>query len=230
MLSCVYCYTHTSIITIGFTIPVLIVYKTMGLDVSLIGWSTLSDSGDGSKEKICANPECCNLFKNHGRRAKGVRLISKQLSEWDPSPGLQAGNKLCVLCRKCVMAGLTTNSLSETREVADPSTVGVVEALEDNISTLNTSMSPLGIFPFKKLRLRQSKQYSKVKAKRVGTAIKQRLQAMNVEISDTSSDQLGESEILQQLKDAFHASMQKCLKAQILTIVPNSWTRHIKAH
>ncbi|KAI0238986.1 hypothetical protein LSAT2_010258 [Lamellibrachia satsuma] len=63
------------------------------------------------------------------------------------------------------MVGLTTNSSSETREVADPSTVGVVEALEDNISTLNTSMSPLGIFPFKKQRLRQSKQYSKTQAK-----------------------------------------------------------------
>ena len=31
------------------------------------------------------------------------------------------------------------------------STVGVVEDLEDNISTLNTSISPLGISPFKKL-------------------------------------------------------------------------------
>ena len=29
----------------------MIVYKTMGLGVSLIVWSTLSDSGDGSKEK-----------------------------------------------------------------------------------------------------------------------------------------------------------------------------------
>ena len=45
---------------------------------------------------------------------------------------------------------------------------------------------------------------------------------MNVEVSDTSS---GESEIAQQLKDAFHASTKKSLKTQILTILPNSWTR-----
>ena len=67
--------------------------------------------------------------------------------------GLRVGNKLCVLCRKRVMAGLTTSSSSETREVASPSTVGVVEELEDNISTLNTSISTLGISPFKKQRL-----------------------------------------------------------------------------
>ena len=106
----------------------------------------------------------------------------------------------------------TTSSSSETQEVASPSTIGVVEALEANISTLNTSISPLGISPSKEQRLRQSKQYAKVKVKRVGTAIKQRLQAMNVEISDTSSDQTGESEIVQQVKDAFHASTKKRLK------------------
>ena len=48
---------------------------------------------------------------------------------------------------------------------------------------------------------------------------------MNVEVSDTSSDQTGESEIVQQLKDTFHASTKKSLKPQILTILPNSWTR-----
>ena len=41
----------------------------------------------------------------------------------------------------------------------------------------------------------------------VGTAIKQRIQAMNIELRDTSSDQTGESEIVQQLKDACLASM-----------------------
>ena len=78
MLSCVYCYTDTSsaIISIHYNMiynPTgLIVYKTMGLGVSLIVWSTLSDSGDGLKEKYLPNPECCNPFKNHGRRAKGI--------------------------------------------------------------------------------------------------------------------------------------------------------------
>ena len=58
--------------------------------------------------------------------------------------------------------------------------------------------------------------------KQVGTVIKQRLQAMNVDVSDTSSDQTGESEIVQQLKDVFHASAKKSLKTQML---PNSWTK-----
>ena len=127
----------------------LIVYKTMGLGVSLILWSTLSDSGDGLKENSLINPECCNPFKNHGRRVKGVRPISRQYAERDPSPGLQVGNKLCVLCRKCAMAGPTTSSSSETQEVAGPSIAGVVVALEDNISTLNTSISPLGNSPLR---------------------------------------------------------------------------------
>ena len=142
----------------------------MGLGVSLTVWSTLRDSGDGLKEKSGPNPECCNPSKNHGRRVKGVRPISRQLLERDPSLGLRVGNKLCVLCRKCVMTGPTTSSSSETQGVAGPSTVGVIEALEDNISTLNTSISPLGISPFKKQRLRWSKRYAMVKVKWVGTA------------------------------------------------------------
>ena len=82
-----------------------------------------------------------------------MRPISRQLSERDPSLGLRVGNKLFVLFRKRVMAGPTTSSSSETQEVAGPSTVGVVEELEANISTLNTSISPLGISPLKKQRL-----------------------------------------------------------------------------
>ena len=35
-----------------------------------------------------------------GRRIKGVRLISRQLLEKDPSLGLLVGNKFFVLCRK----------------------------------------------------------------------------------------------------------------------------------
>ena len=90
------------------------------------------------KKKIVPNAECCNPFKKHGWRVKGVRPISRQLSERDPSLGFRIRNKLCVLCRTRVMAGPTTSSSSETREVASPSTVSVVEELEDNISILNT--------------------------------------------------------------------------------------------
>ena len=54
------------------------------------------------KNKYVPNPESNKPFKNHGWRVKGVRPISRQLSERDPSLGLRVGNKLCVLCRKCV--------------------------------------------------------------------------------------------------------------------------------
>ena len=84
-----------------------------------------------SKKKYVPNPECCNPFKNHGRMVQGAQPISRRLSERDPSLGLRVGNKH-------VRAGPTTSSSSETQEMAGPSTVGVVEALEANISTLNT--------------------------------------------------------------------------------------------
>ena len=62
--------------------------------------------------------------------------------------------------------------------------------------------------------------------KRVGTAIKRKLKTLKIEVSSTSSsDDTAESEIVQQLKDAFHASPKKSSKTQILTILPKSWTR-----
>ena len=62
--------------------------------------------------------------------------------------------------------------------------------------------------------------------KRVGTAIKRKLETMEIEVGSTSSsDETAESEIVQQLKDAFHASTKKSSKIQILTILPKSWTR-----
>ena len=125
---------------------------------------------------------------------RGLNVCDRYLDNCrDPWLGLRVRNKLCVMCRKRVMAGPTTNSSSETPEVSGLYTVGVVEELEDNIFTLNTSVSPLRISPFKKQKLRRSKQYAKVQLKRVGTAIKLRPQVMNVKVSDTSSDPTGES-------------------------------------
>ena len=85
---------------------------------------------------------------------------------------------------------------------------------------------PACISPFKKQRLQRSKHYAKGKVKRVGTAIKQKLETMEIEVGSTSSsDETAESEIVQPLKDAFHASTKKSSKIQILTILPKSWTR-----
>ena len=126
-------------------------------------------------------------------------------------------------CRKRIITQSPRNS-PEAQDVAGPSTV--VEDLEfevDTVTTLNETLSPLGISPFKKKRLQRSKQYAKGNVKRVGTAIKRKLETLKIEVSSTSSsDETAESEIVQQLKDA---STKKSSKTQILTILPKSWTR-----
>ena len=169
---------------------------------------------------------CCNPFNNHRRRVKGVRPISIEFTDRYPSVGLRVGNKLCGPCRKRIITQSPRNS-PEAQDVAGPSTV--VEVLEfevDTVTTLNETLSPLGISPFKKKRLQRSKQYAKGKVKRVGTAIKLKLKTLKIEVSSTSSsDDTAESEIVRQLKDAFHASTKKSSKTQILTILPKSWTR-----
>ena len=132
----------------------------------------------------------------------------------------------CGMCRKRIIAQSTRNS-PEAQDVACPSTaVEDVEFEDDPVSTLNETLSPPGISPFKKQRLQRSKHYAKGKVKRVGTAIKRKLETMEIEVGFTSSsDETAESEIVQQLKDAFHASTKKSSKIQILTILPKSWTR-----
>ena len=169
---------------------------------------------------------CCNPFNDHTKRNKGLRPISRVFTDRYPSAGLRVGNKLCGMCRKRIIAQSTRNS-PEAQDVAGPSTaVEDVEFEDDPVSTLNETLSPLGISPFKKQRLERSKHYAKGKVKRVGTAIKRKLETMEIEVGSTSSsDETAESEIVQQLKDAFHASTKKSSKIQILTILPKSWTR-----
>ena len=146
---------------------------------------------------------CCNPFNDHTKRNKGLRPISRVFTDRYPSAGLRVGNKR-------IIAQSTINS-PEAQDVAGPSTaVEDVEFEDDPVSTLNETLSPLGISPLKKQRLQRSKHYAKGKVKRVGTAIKRKLETMEIEVGSTSSsDETAESEIVQQLKDAFHASTKK---------------------
>ena len=142
---------------------------------------------------------CCNPFNDHTKRIKGLRPISRVFTDKYPSAGLRVGNKLCGMCRKRIIAQSTRNS-PEAQDVAGPSTaVEDVEFEDDPVSTLNETLSPLGISPFKKQRLQRSKHYAKGKVKRVGTAIKRKLETMEIEVGSTSSsDETAESEIVQQ--------------------------------
>ena len=146
------------------------------------------------------------------QKGKGLRPISRVFTDRYPSAGLRVGNKLCGMCRKRIIAQSTRNS-PEAQDVAGPSTaVEDVEFEDDPVSTLNETLSPLGISPFKKQRLQCSKHYAKGKVKRVGTAIKRKLETMEIEVGSTSSsDETAESEIVQQLKE-FHASTKRVRK------------------
>ena len=128
---------------------------------------------------------CCNPFNDHTKRNKGLRPISRVFTDRYPSAGLRVGNKLCGMCRKRIIAQSTRNS-PEAQDVAGPSTaVEDVEFEDDPVSTFNETLSPLGISPFKKQRLQRSKHYAKGKVKRVGTAIKRKLETMdNLQIGE----------------------------------------------
>ena len=93
------------------------------------------------------------------------------------------------------MAEPTTSSSSETQGVAGPTTDGLVEELEDNISTLNTSISPLGISPFKK-QTATVKTICQGKSEASWNCHQAETTSHECR-SDTSSDKTGESEIVQ---------------------------------
>ena len=97
----------------------------------------------------------------------GLRPISREFTDRYPNVGLRVGNKLCGPCRKRVITQ-SSSSLPEAQDVAGPSTVVEhVQFEDDTVSTLNDTLSTVGISPFKKQRLQRSKHYAKGKVKRV---------------------------------------------------------------
>ena len=106
-------------------------------------------------KKDIPDQACYNPFDNHRRRVKCVRPISIEFTDRYPILGLRVGNKLCGPCRKHIITQSPRNS-PEAQDVAGPSTV--VEDVEfefDTVTTLNGTLSPLGISPFKKKRLQR---------------------------------------------------------------------------
>ena len=132
---------------------------------------------------------------------KGIRVYDQypEYSQTDIQVQVFELETKCGMCRKRIIAQSTRNS-PEAQDVAGPSTaVKDVEFEDDPVSTLNETLSPLGISPFKKQRLQRSKHYAKGKVKRVGTAIKRKLETMEIEVGSTSSsDETAESEIVPQ--------------------------------
>lgn len=94
--------------------------------------------------------------------------------------------------------------------------------VKQDIDKLNESLSPLGISPFKKNKIRL-KRYSNEKAKKVDEVVRKKLRLLPAKDPEPEPVHPAFEEMLEQLKEKFHQSKKTSEKIQVLTALPKSW-------
>ena len=184
------------------------------------------------------------------RRVTRAMLVKLKLENIDLSSQL----KVCDICRvkisklpnpehiseQCIPGSSSQNlpepnshESTESGDTNSSGTVSVKEAEERaHLSIVNESLVSLGETPIKKIKLNQ-KHYPRHKLQRIESKLKEKV-FHNIE-SDSTSDEKPDnihdsSDIVQKLIDSFHATEDRNLKVQILTIF-ESWSySKIKEH
>ena len=183
-----------------------------------------------------------NIAK-HNTRNKSLRRVTSdmvvklKMVKLALSPDL----KIYEVCRKKFFKDATANdSLPETSSAADnPEKVPSESDTGDSssitfsnlgitVSKLNENLAILGDSPIKKTKLSQV-QYPHKKLKRIEISLKEKL--FNVEEGSSTDEKSTDSfNIIQKLIDTYHATYDKTLKLQILTIFEELPHKKIQQH
>ena len=165
---------------------------------------------------------CCNPFQlqHHTARKSLLRPVTKWMCEKNSL--IQMGMRICDTCRKKLAKVSKAPDLSLDAE-PDSSSSDLASDYEmkyeqsvrgSSVRMINHCLTELGETPVTKIKL-QSKKYSERKLEVLTTMMSE------VVIGEKQND---ESEMLQQLKEKFHSTLQNSAKVQILTILPKSWS------
>ena len=158
---------------------------------------------------------CCNPFKKTGHSSKkNLRPVLPWMLEKIPS--LIPGTEICDSCRKAELAQLAveSNPLDDQYDELDSSYV----CQQDTLKSINECLKSIGETPVLKKKLVQA-NYPKEKLNKIKSAIAKSILPFMV---PTKIDD--DSEIIEQLKEKFHASTNRSQKVQILTVLPKSWS------
>lgn len=164
---------------------------------------------------------CCNPFKEQNHQ-KCTKTLLRSVTDWMCSIGLgiSSGMKICDKCRKKIYEVnktdgevLPCSSKSQDDSFTDP---------QSSIEYLNKSLELIGESPIKKKKINvpsyTTKKFDKIKL----SLEKNLLPVSNQEVAIT--EQLEESEIIQQLKVKFTKTTKRSEKMTILSVLPMSWS------
>ena len=142
----------------------------------------------------------------------------------EKQPTLTLRNKICDSCRK-QLAKIPSKEIESTESCESSHDVSVCGHLEhsdfhnkESLESLNQCLTAIGETPVVKKKLQQIK-YPKQKIKKIKASVQKKL-VPNVESDESDS----EGEMVKQLKEKFHSTMDRSEKVQVLTVLPQSWT------
>ena len=183
-----------------------------------------SQSSSTAKAHSQWRSTCCNPFsiRGHTARKSALRPVANWMCEKHPL--VQMGSKICDTCRKKLakFSEVPTSGLESDLSPCTPSDSSsdsetIEEEQYDPLHLVNLCLEDLDETPVTKRKLR-TKKYSKRKLENVTAKMEVAM------LGKRQSSPNDESEILQQLKEKFHSTVENSVKVQILTILPKSWS------
>lgn len=167
-------------------------------------------------EKIQWTYTCCNPFNKPGHLSKKKSL--RPILPWmiEKFPSLQAGDKICDSCRK--QLGQTTVEEISVDESLDDDIDNSYTCHQEQLESINECLKVIGETPVVKKKLVNT-GYQKEKLSKIKDAAAKALlpSVMPSQIDDGC-------EIIEQLKQKFHSSIDRSQQVTILTILPKSWS------
>ena len=160
---------------------------------------------------------CCNPFNKPGHLSKSKKKKLRPILPWmiEKFPFLELGGKICNSCRlQLAQTTVEETTLDESDDDVDDSYTCHQEQLE----SINECLKVIGETPDVKKKIVHT-GYQKEKLSKIKDATAKALlpSVVPTQINDGC-------EIIEQLKEKFHSSIERSQQATILTILPKSWS------
>ena len=179
---------------------------------------------------------CCDPLSKHPaiKRKKNLRVITLNIVKQHKHVNLTPGKKLCTLCRKAILVNVSDMypiNLSDSADSAQPSSGEEFVDTSTDVALASKSFQSIGESPIRIKKLGQ-KRYAQEKVKSLRKSLFKKLKTdhSNLEDKDSEYQHLQKNkneyeEMVQQLKETFQATNKRSIQMQVLTLLPQSWSK-----
>ena len=160
---------------------------------------------------------CCNPFDIPGHSWSSRRKNLRPVTAWmcERAPQISIGSKICDTCRKKLSKEPPVFIPEPDSPSSEAEEAELYVQSPEVVSSLNKCLVELGETPYSQIKA-HGKKYSRQKVQKITEAMKR------VGITREATDD--GSEMIQQLKEKFQLTTQRCEQLQILTVLPKSWS------